>query len=68
LRLRFGILGAITFLCTTIFALSFGITAGMAAIVITQAQGLLGTVYYMMRAYVDAEQSFNGIGKPPSKE
>ncbi|KAH7105339.1 P-loop containing nucleoside triphosphate hydrolase protein [Auriculariales sp. MPI-PUGE-AT-0066] len=61
LRIRFSALGALTFFLTTQSALMFGISAGMAAIVITQAQGLLGTIYYFMRSYVDAEQAFNGI-------
>jgi len=63
LRLRFGVLGAFTFFLTTVCALTFGISAGLAAIVITQAQGMLITVYWLMRAYVEAEQAFNGIGQ-----
>ncbi|KZW03562.1 hypothetical protein EXIGLDRAFT_721773 [Exidia glandulosa HHB12029] len=61
LRFRFGILGSLTFLFTAMLALSIGLTPGLAAIVITQAQGVLGTIYWGMRAYVEAEQAFNGI-------
>ncbi|KAH7101324.1 P-loop containing nucleoside triphosphate hydrolase protein [Auriculariales sp. MPI-PUGE-AT-0066] len=44
------------------FTLAFGVSAGLAAIVITQAQGLLGNIYFVLRTYVEAEQAFNGIG------
>ncbi|KZV81042.1 hypothetical protein EXIGLDRAFT_658801 [Exidia glandulosa HHB12029] len=34
---------------------------GLAAVVITQAQGILVTIYWGMQSYVDAEQAFNGV-------
>ncbi|EJD42577.1 P-loop containing nucleoside triphosphate hydrolase protein [Auricularia subglabra TFB-10046 SS5] len=61
LRFRFSVLGSLTFLCTTMLALTIGIDPGLMAIVITQAQAVIGTFYWGMRAYVEAEQAFNGI-------
>ncbi|EJD49833.1 P-loop containing nucleoside triphosphate hydrolase protein [Auricularia subglabra TFB-10046 SS5] len=61
LRFRFGVLGSLTFFCTAMLALTIGIEAGLMAIVITQAQTIIGTFYWGMRAYVEAEQAFNGI-------
>ena len=39
---------------------------GLMAIVIVQAQAIIGTFYWGMRAYVEAEQAFNGIGSHDS--
>ncbi|EJD42543.1 P-loop containing nucleoside triphosphate hydrolase protein [Auricularia subglabra TFB-10046 SS5] len=57
----FGVLGSLTFFCTAMLALTIGVEAGLMAIIITQAQTIIGTFYWGMRAYVEAEQAFNGI-------
>lgn len=61
LRFRFGVLGSLTLLCTSMLALTSGIGAGLMAIVITQAQSIISAFYWGTRAYVEAEQEFNGV-------
>ncbi|KAH7101149.1 P-loop containing nucleoside triphosphate hydrolase protein [Auriculariales sp. MPI-PUGE-AT-0066] len=61
LRFRFNVLGGITFFIATLFAIMFGLSAGLAAIVIMQAQSMLGTIYTLMRSYVDTENAFNSV-------
>ncbi|KZW03607.1 P-loop containing nucleoside triphosphate hydrolase protein [Exidia glandulosa HHB12029] len=61
LRLRFSVLSALTFVATAILAISLNVHAGLAAIVIMQAQGLYNTMYYGMFSIADTEQAFNSL-------
>ncbi|EJD49745.1 P-loop containing nucleoside triphosphate hydrolase protein [Auricularia subglabra TFB-10046 SS5] len=61
LQIRFGALGSVTLFCASMLALGAGINAGLMAIVITQAEAIINDFYWGMRAYVDAEQEFNGV-------
>ncbi|KZV93978.1 hypothetical protein EXIGLDRAFT_645578 [Exidia glandulosa HHB12029] len=61
LYFRFSALGALTFLLTAGLAVTLGVDPGIAAIVITQAQGVLGAIFFGTRAYLNVQQTFNGI-------
>ncbi|KZW03602.1 P-loop containing nucleoside triphosphate hydrolase protein [Exidia glandulosa HHB12029] len=61
LRLRFAVLSALTFVSTAALATVMDLPAGLAAIVIMQAQGLYSTMYWGMFYVADTEQAFNSI-------
>ena len=59
--LSFDLLGGLTFFATTIFALFFNISPGLAAIIITQSQHILTTISWGLHGYVQVEQAFNSV-------
>ncbi|EJD41418.1 hypothetical protein AURDEDRAFT_115494 [Auricularia subglabra TFB-10046 SS5] len=61
LRYRFDVLGAISFGISAATAIYMDLSAGLAAIVLTQAESILQNIYYGLQYYVQMETSMNAM-------
>ncbi|KAH7102640.1 hypothetical protein BKA62DRAFT_699295 [Auriculariales sp. MPI-PUGE-AT-0066] len=61
LSYRFEVLGSTTFLISVILAIYFDLSPGLAAIVLTQSQGVFTSLQFGMTMYVNMENGMNSV-------
>jgi len=61
LLFRFDSLGACVILIATVMSIRSGVSPGLTGIIITQAQGVIMSLYWMLRFYTEMEQALNSV-------